>query len=59
MKIAYLINRYPSISHTFIRREILALERLGYDIARFAIRPVDTNLPDPTDQAEREKQPIS
>ena len=24
MKIAYLINQYPKISHSFIRREILA-----------------------------------
>src|SRR5713226_2501608 len=25
--IAYLINQYPKVSHTFIRREIAALER--------------------------------
>ena len=27
--VLYLINQYPAISHTFIKREILALERLG------------------------------
>ena len=27
MRIAYLVNRYPTVSHSFIRREILALER--------------------------------
>ena len=29
MRIAYLINQYPAISHTFIRREIRALEDMG------------------------------
>ncbi len=38
MKIAYLINQYPSISHSFVRREIEALERCGVEIFRFAIR---------------------
>lgn len=38
MKLAYLINQYPSISHTFIRREIEALERCGVNVARFSIR---------------------
>jgi len=32
MKLAYLVNRYPSISHSFIRREIEALERRGAEI---------------------------
>jgi hypothetical protein len=26
MRVAYLVNQYPKVSHTFIRREILALE---------------------------------
>ena len=26
MKVAYLVNRYPKASHSFIRREILGLE---------------------------------
>lgn len=38
MRIAYLINQYPSVSHTFVRREIEALERQGVEIARFAVR---------------------
>lgn len=38
MKIAYLTNQYPSISHSFIRREIEALERQGVDIVRYSIR---------------------
>ena len=31
--IAYLINQYPKVSHTFIRREIAALEREGIEVA--------------------------
>jgi colanic acid/amylovoran biosynthesis glycosyltransferase len=38
MRIAYLINQYPAISHTFIRREILALEKQGHDVLRISIR---------------------
>lgn len=38
MKIAYLINHYPAISHSFIRREILALERLGHEVLRISVR---------------------
>jgi len=36
--LAYLTTAYPSISHTFIRREILGLEALGFSIRRLAIR---------------------
>ena len=38
MRIAYLINQYPAVSHSFIRREILALERQGHEVLRIAIR---------------------
>lgn len=34
----YLTTEYPHVSHTFIRREILELERLGYRIDRVALR---------------------
>ena len=44
MKIAYLINQYPGISHSFVRREIQALERRGLEIARFAVRPSKTKI---------------
>ena len=44
MRIAYLINQYPKVSHSFIRREILALERQGFEITRIAIRGWDTDL---------------
>lgn len=38
MRIAYLINQYPTISHSFIRREILALERQGHAVIRISVR---------------------
>lgn len=38
MNLAYLVNQYPSISHTFIRREIEALERAGVGVFRFTAR---------------------
>lgn len=38
MKIAYLVNQYPKISHTFIRREILELERQGFSVKRLSLR---------------------
>lgn len=53
MRIAYLITEYPKVSHTFIRREILALERLGATVDRIALRGWDASVTDPTDEAER------
>ena len=56
MKVAYLTNQYPKVSHSFIRREILALEELGHEIFRFSLRPTGANdVVDPEDIAEREK----
>ena len=52
LKIAYLVNTYPRGSQTFIRREILALERLGWTIHRFALRSDRAALVDPGDMAE-------
>ena len=55
MRIAYLVNQYPKVSHSFIRREILALERRGFDITRIALRGWDAALPDEEDRAERQR----
>jgi glycosyltransferase involved in cell wall biosynthesis len=52
MRIAYLINRYPAVSHSFIRREILALERLGHEIVRISIRAETNNQLSAEDQSE-------
>lgn len=54
MKIAYLINQYPATSHSFIRREIKALEDEGIEISRFSIR-AHSELVDRADQLELEK----
>jgi colanic acid/amylovoran biosynthesis glycosyltransferase len=53
MRIAYLINQYPSISHSFIRREILALERQGHRVFRISIRGWGEDLQGEEDQQER------
>lgn len=55
MPIAYLINQHPKCSQSFIRREILALEALGFDIQRFSIRSGESLIVDPADQQELEK----
>ena len=52
LRIAYLINQYPKISHAFIRREILALERLGVEVQRVALRGWDADLVDAEDGQE-------
>ncbi len=55
MRIAYLVNQYPMVSHSFIRREILAVEQLGFEVERIALRGWDGKLVDPDDEAERER----
>ena len=50
MKVAYVVNQYPHVSHAFIRREIAALEALGVEVTRFSVRPPPVSLVDPGDQ---------
>jgi glycosyltransferase involved in cell wall biosynthesis len=52
MHVAYLINQYPGISHTFIRREIQALERHGVKVSRFAARLSKQGIVSEEDKAE-------
>lgn len=52
MKIAYLVNCYPKASHSFIRREIRALEELGIEVLRVSVRPPARDLVDPRDRDE-------
>lgn len=54
-RIAYFINQYPKVSHSFIRREILALERQGFDILRIALRGWDAELVDSKDVDEQRR----
>ncbi|MFV0492250.1 MAG: glycosyltransferase family 4 protein [Pseudorhodobacter sp.] len=55
LRVAYLINQYPKVSHTFIRREILALERQGVHVERFALRGWDAETVDPADVEEKRR----
>jgi colanic acid/amylovoran biosynthesis glycosyltransferase len=55
MKVAYLVNQYPHVSHSFIRREIAALEKNGVTVVRFSIRPSGLDLVDAADVVERTK----
>jgi colanic acid/amylovoran biosynthesis glycosyltransferase len=55
MTIAYLVNQYPKVSHSFIRREIAGLEACGIQVARFAIRSCKAELVDEEDKLELEK----
>lgn len=52
MRVAYLISEYPKVSHSFIRREIAALERQGVEVLRFAIRGPSDGSPDSADVEE-------
>ncbi|MEO0678789.1 MAG: glycosyltransferase [Pseudomonadota bacterium] len=53
MRLAYLVNQYPKVSHSFIRREIEAVEAMGCEVLRFSLRRTDpAGLADPADRAE-------
>jgi glycosyltransferase involved in cell wall biosynthesis len=53
VRVAYLTPQYPKVSHTFIRREIAALEARGHEVVRMSIRTPDQELSvDPQDKAE-------
>ena len=41
--LAYLVSRYPSVSHTFIMREVLGLRALGMRIDVASVNPPDRN----------------
>ena len=38
MKIAYLVSKYPAVSHTFILQEVQALRARGHEIDTFSVR---------------------
>jgi len=54
VRVAYLTNVYPKISHSFIRNEILALERLDFSVTRLTIRQSVDIFSDATDQDEQD-----
>ena len=55
MKIAYLVNQYPKVSHSFIRREILGVEAWGIEVLRCSIRSCRAELVDAADLSEQRK----
>jgi colanic acid/amylovoran biosynthesis glycosyltransferase len=55
MQITYLINQYPKVSHSFIRREMMALEKQGFMVQRIAQRGWNDALVDLEDKQERAK----
>jgi len=55
LRVAYLVNQYPAVSHSFIRREIAALEVNGVDVLRFSVRPPPSALVDPADIEEEKR----
>lgn len=52
MRLAYLCNVYPAVSHTFIRREIEGVESAGHEVHRFSLRPAPRDLRDEADVGE-------
>jgi len=52
VKLAYLLNQYPMPSQTFVRREVAALEDLGWDVLRVSVRRTTGEVVDPADRAE-------
>jgi glycosyltransferase involved in cell wall biosynthesis len=54
-RVAYLVNVYPKVSHSFIRTEIAALERLGLNVSRFTIRRTPESFADDEDRIEAER----
>jgi len=52
MHVAYILNSYPQPSHSFIRREIRALEAQGHTVTRLAMRAGDAPLVDSQDVKE-------
>lgn len=55
MRVAYLISRYPAVSHAFIEREVLALRAAGVEVETFTLRRAgDSDVLSDVDRAERD-----
>jgi len=52
VRLAYLCNLYPAVSHSFVRDEIEAVERAGDEVHRFSVRRPRADLKDPADRRE-------
>ena len=58
MHIAYLVNLYPKVTHSFIRREIAGVEKAGIKVSRYSIRSPEGMVFDEIDQAEALKTQV-
>jgi len=58
VRLAYLCNLYPAVSHSFVRREIEAVERAGNKVHRFSVRGARPDLKDPADRGEAERTEV-
>lgn len=59
LRVGYLINRYPAVSHTFIRREITGVEACGIEVVRYSIRSTaESECVDAADRTERERTTV-
>jgi colanic acid/amylovoran biosynthesis glycosyltransferase len=52
VRLAYLCNLYPAVSHSFVRREIEGVEHAGHEVHRFSLRPARADLKDEADLRE-------
>lgn len=55
MRLAYLCNLYPAVSHSFVRREIQGVEDAGHQVHRFSLRPARADLADEADLSEAKR----
>lgn len=56
MRVAYLVSQYPASSHTFIRREVLALRARGIEVQTFSVRrPAAEECTSDDDRAARDE----
>jgi len=55
MRIGYFTNQNPAVSHTFIRREMRALEALEVSVIRYALWTAEENILDPDDKVEQQQ----
>jgi glycosyltransferase involved in cell wall biosynthesis len=53
MRVCYFVSEYPSVTHTFIRREIVELERNDVSVMRVSLRRDSRKLVDAADLAEK------
>lgn len=55
VRIGYLVSQYPTVSHTFVLREITSLRRAGFDIYAISVRnpdrPVEAMAPEEAEEA--------